>query len=84
MLINGASVTVVPDSGATVSAMDEATFRRYGLKDKVKIKKSRCQIKPYGAVKETNIIPVPGSFEDQNEGWACSSLLRQIHRPHRC
>ena len=63
VLINGASVTVLPDSGATVSAMDEATLRRYGLEDKVKIKKSRCQIKPYGAVKETNLIPVLGSFE---------------------
>jgi len=31
VLINGASVTVLPDSGAAVSAMDEATFRRYGL-----------------------------------------------------
>ena len=68
MLINGASVTVLPDSGATVSAKDEATFRRYGLKDRVKITKSRCQIKPYGAVKETNLIPVLGNFEDQNEG----------------
>jgi len=29
----------------------------------VKIKKSRCQIKLYGAVKETNLIPVLGSFE---------------------
>ena len=43
--------------------MDEAAFRRYGLNEKVKIKKSRCQIKPYGAVKETNLIPVLGSFE---------------------
>ena len=32
-------------------------------KKKVKIKKSRCQRKPYGAVKETNLIPVLGSFE---------------------
>ena len=67
VLINGASVTVLPDSGATVSAMDEATLRRYGLEDKVKIKKSRCQIKPYGAVKETNLIPVLGSFEALTE-----------------
>ena len=43
VLSNGDSVTVLPDSGATVSAMDEATFRRYGLKGKVKVKKSRCQ-----------------------------------------
>ena len=63
MLINGTSVTVLPDSGATVSPMDEATLRRYGLEDKVKIKKSRCQIKPYGAVMETNLIPALGSFE---------------------
>ena len=63
MLIYGASVTVLPDSGTTVSAMDEATLRRYGLEDKIKIKKSRWQIKPYGAVKETCLIPVLGSFE---------------------
>ena len=54
MVINGASVKVLPDSGATVSAVDEATFRRYGLEQNIKVKKSRCQIKPYGAV---------GSFE---------------------
>ena len=59
VLINGASVTVLPDSGATLSTMDEATFRRYGLEDKVKIKTSRCQIKPNGAVKETNLIIYP-------------------------
>ena len=63
MLINGASVTVLPDSGATVSAMDEVSLRRYGLEDK----KSRCQRKPYGAVKETNLIPVLGSFEALTE-----------------
>lgn len=62
MLINSASVTVLLDSGATVSAMNEATFRRYGLAGKVKIKKLGCQIKPYGAVNETNLIPVLGSF----------------------
>ena len=66
-LINGASVTVLPDSGATVSAMDESTFRRYGLEGKVKVKTSRCQIKPYGAVNETNLIPVLGSFEALTE-----------------
>ena len=43
--------------------MDEATFRRYGREEKVKIKKSRCQIKPYGTVTETNLISVLGSFE---------------------
>ena len=36
VLINGVSVTVLPDSGATVSAMDEATFKRYGLEEKDK------------------------------------------------
>ena len=39
VLINGASVTVLPDSGATVSAVDEATLRRYDLEGKVKVKK---------------------------------------------
>ena len=38
VLINGVSVAVLPDSVATVSAMDEATFKRYGLEEKVKIK----------------------------------------------
>ena len=47
--------------------MDEATFRRYGLEGKVKIKKSRCQIKQYGAVNETSLIPVLGSFEALTE-----------------
>ena len=37
--VNGASITVLPGSGTTVSAMDEATFKRYGLEKKVKIKK---------------------------------------------
>ena len=50
--------------------MDEATFRRYGLEEKVKIKKSRCQIKPYGAVMETNLISVLGSFEALTESKA--------------
>ena len=89
MLINGVSVTVLPDSRATVSAMDEATFRRYGLEEKVKVKKSRCQIKPHGAVKETNLIPVLDSFEALTESktkmkvvtW---QLIREIHRLHRC
>ena len=34
VLTNGARVTVLPDNGGTVSAMDEATFRRYGLEKK--------------------------------------------------
>jgi len=33
----------------------------------VKIKKSRCQIKSYGVVKETNLIPVLGSLEALTE-----------------
>ena len=31
VLISGVGITVLPDSGATVSAMDEATFNRYGV-----------------------------------------------------
>ena len=49
VLISGIDITVLPDSGATVNAMDEATFKKYGLEKRVKIRKSRCQIKPYGA-----------------------------------
>jgi len=37
------------------------------LGGKVKIKKSRCQIKSYGVVKETNLIPVLGSLEALTE-----------------
>ena len=40
---------------------------RYGLEGKVKVKKSRCQIKPYGAVNETNLITVLGSFDALTE-----------------
>ena len=40
VIISGASITVLLDSGATISAMDEATFQRYGLENKVKIKKN--------------------------------------------
>ena len=67
VLISGVGITVLPDSGATVSAMDEATFKRYGLDKRVKIRKSRCQIKPYGAAAETNLLPVLGSFEALTE-----------------
>jgi len=62
VLISDVRITVLPDSGATVSTMDEATFKRYGLDKKVKIRKSRCQIKPYGAAAEANLLPVLGSF----------------------
>ena len=67
VLISGVGITVLPDSGATVSAMEEATFKRYGLDKRVKIRKSRCQIKPYGAAAETNLLPVLGSFEALTE-----------------
>ena len=49
VLISGVDITVLPDSGATVNAMDEPTFKKYGLDKRVKVRKSRCQIKPYGA-----------------------------------
>ena len=67
MLISGVGITVLPDSGAMVSAMDEATLKRYGLDKRVKIRKSRCQIKPYRAAPETNLLPVLGSFEALKE-----------------
>ncbi|CAH3146770.1 unnamed protein product [Porites lobata] len=31
VIISGVDITVLPDSGATVNAMDEATFKKYGL-----------------------------------------------------
>ena len=62
-----ANFTVLPDSRAIVSTMDEATFCRYGLEEKVTTKKTRCQIKSYGAVIETSLIPVLGSFEALTE-----------------
>ena len=34
VIISGAVITVLPDSGATISNMDEATFQRYGLERK--------------------------------------------------
>ena len=58
---------VLPDSGATVNAMDEATFKKYSLDERVKIKKSRCQIKPYGAAAEANALPVLGCFDALTE-----------------
>ena len=42
VLISGVDITVLPDSGATVSAMDEATFRGCGLDKRVKkVKKNQ-------------------------------------------
>jgi len=67
VLISGVCITVLSDSGATVSAMDKAIFKRYGLDKKVKIRKSRCQIKPYEAAAEANLLPVLGSFEALTE-----------------
>ena len=67
VLIGGIGVTVLPDSGATVIAMDETTFKKYGLDKRVKIRKSRCQIKPYGAAAEANTLPVLGCFEALTE-----------------
>ena len=63
VLISGVDIMVLPDSGATVNAMDEATFKKYGLDERVKIKKSRCQIKPFGAAAEANALPVLGCFD---------------------
>ena len=39
VLISGVDIMVLPDSGATVNAMDEATFKKYSLDERVKIKK---------------------------------------------
>ena len=36
VILSGASITVPPDSGAATSAIEEATFQRYGLGKKVK------------------------------------------------
>ena len=47
--------------------MDEATFKKYGLDERVRIKKSRCQIKPYGAAAEANALPVLGCFDALTE-----------------
>ena len=67
LLISGVDIMVLPDSGATVNAMDEATFKKYSLDERVKIKKSRCQIKPYGAAAEANALPVFGCFDALTE-----------------
>ena len=67
VLISGVGVTVLPDSGAKVNAMDESTFKKFGLDKRVKLRKSRCQIKPYGAASEANTLPVLGCFEALTE-----------------
>jgi len=59
VLISGVGITVLPDSGAM--------FKRYGLNKRVKIRKSRCRIKPYGAAPETNLLSALGSFEALKE-----------------
>ena len=63
MLISGIDIMVLPDSGATVNTMDEAMFKKYGLDERVRIKKSRCQIKLYGAAAGANALPVLGCFD---------------------
>ena len=55
VLISGVDITLLPDSGATVNAMDEATFKKCGLDKRVRVRKSRCQIKPYGAASKANM-----------------------------
>ncbi|KAK2552554.1 Uncharacterized protein P5673_026409 [Acropora cervicornis] len=67
VLISGVDIMVLPDSSATVNAMDEATFKKYGLDERVKIKKSRCQMKPYGVAAEANALPVLGCFDALTE-----------------
>ena len=62
VLTSGVDIMVLPESGATVNAMDEGTFKKYSLDERVKIKKSRCQIKQYGAAAEANALPVLGCF----------------------
>ena len=65
--ISGVDITVLPDSGAMVNAMDEATFKKYGLNKRVNIRKSRCQIKSHGAASKANTLPVLGCFEALTE-----------------
>ena len=60
VLISGVDITVLPDS-------DETTFMKYGLDKRVKIRKSRRQIKPYGAASKANTLPVLGCFEALTE-----------------
>ena len=63
VLISGVGVTVLPDSGAKVNAMDESTFKNFGLDKRGKIRKSRCQIEPYGAAAEANTLTVLSCLE---------------------
>ena len=63
VLISGVDITVLPDSSATVNAIEDATFKKYSLDKRVKVRKSRCQIRPYGAASKANTLPVLGCFE---------------------
>ena len=56
VLISGVNITVLPDSGAMVSAMDEATFRGCGLDKQL-----------YGASTEAHLLLVLGSFKALTE-----------------
>ena len=71
VLISGVDIMVLPDNGATVNAMNKATFKKYGLDERVKkkrkITRSGCQIKPYGADAEANALPVLGCFHVPTE-----------------
>ena len=67
VLISGIDTMVLPDSSDAVNAMDKATFKKYGLNERVRIKKSRCQIKPYGAAAAANALPVLGCFDALTE-----------------
>ena len=76
VLISGVSVTVLPDSGASDNAMDESTFKKFGLNKRVKSRKSRCQIKPYGAAAVANTLPVLGGFEALTESKTKMKVVR--------
>ena len=65
VLISGVNITVLPDSGATISTMDEATFRRSGFEKRARVKKTKFHT--YGAHTETKTLPVLGSFETLTE-----------------
>ena len=59
VLISGVNITV--------NAMDEGTFRWSGLEKRLKVKKTKCQVKPYGAHGKPKTLPVLGSFEALTE-----------------
>ena len=82
VLIRGIDIMILPDSGAKVNAMNEAMFKKYDMDERVKIKKSRCQIKPYGADAETNAVPVFMRLLNrrQNEGYVAANKRRHPHR----